>query len=43
MDRPHLRFVLALSLFAVWVLGLGAMALVSADRPQVRSSLTVPR
>ena len=36
MNRRLLNFVLALFLFMGWVLGLGAMAWLSADRPQPR-------
>ncbi len=43
MDRRRLKFFLALTLFAGWVLGLGAMALVSGDRPQARASAPAPR
>lgn len=34
MDRPRFRFFLALALFIGWVIGLGAMAWFSADRPR---------
>ena len=43
MDRRHLKFALALTLYVGWVLGLGAMAWLSADRPQIRPSLPAPR
>ena len=45
MDRRRLRFFLALTLFAGWVCGLGAMAWFSGDRPQVRPPVpaSVPR
>jgi hypothetical protein len=36
MDRRRLRFVLALALFAGWVVALGGMAFLSADRPRPR-------
>jgi hypothetical protein len=36
MDRGQFRFLLALTLFVGWVIGLGAMALFSADRPRPR-------
>jgi hypothetical protein len=38
MDRRRLRFLLALFLYVGWVFGLGAMAWLSGDRPQPRSS-----
>jgi hypothetical protein len=43
MDRRHLRFVLALALYVSWVLGLGAMAWLSGDRPQPRPSQRAAR
>lgn len=38
MDRRRLMFFLALTLFVGWVIGLGAMAFFSADRPRPRPS-----
>jgi len=43
MDRRRQKFTLALVLYAGWVLSLGAMAWLSADRPQPRLSLPAPR
>ncbi len=43
MDRRRLRFWLALTLYAGWVLGLGAMAWLSGDRPQTRPAAPVAR
>jgi hypothetical protein len=43
MDRPRLRFVLALILYFGWALGLGTMAWLSADRPQPRSTAPASR
>ncbi len=42
MDRRRLKFFLALTLFAGWVLGLGAMALFSGDRPRPRAGVLAP-
>ena len=36
MDRRRRNFILALGLFAAWIGVLGAMAWLSADRPQQR-------
>jgi hypothetical protein len=41
-DRRRLRFALALGLFGVWVLGLGALAWRSGEPPQPRTRLPVP-
>jgi hypothetical protein len=43
MDRRRLRFFLALSLFAGWVLGLGTLAWFSGERPQLRAPAPAPR
>jgi hypothetical protein len=37
MERPRLKFILALVLYVGWVLGLGMMAWLSGHRPQPRS------
>jgi len=36
MDRRRTKYLLALTLYAGWVIGLGAMAWLSGDRPQPR-------
>jgi hypothetical protein len=43
MNRRLLNFVLASFLCAVWLLGLGAMAWLSADRPQPRPAAPAAR
>ncbi len=43
MDRRRWKFYLALALFSGWVLGLGAMAWFSGDRPQARPLAASPR
>jgi hypothetical protein len=43
MNQRYLNFALALSLFAGWVVGLGAMAWLSADRPQTRPPVPASR
>lgn len=43
MDRRRLKFTLAAALFAGWVFVLGAMAVLSGDRPQVRKPAPTAR
>lgn len=43
MDRRRLRFLLVLGLFGGWVLGLGTLAWLSGERPQLRASAPATR
>ena len=43
MDRRRFRFFLALTLFLGWVLGLGTLAWLSGEKPQLRASAPVAR
>jgi hypothetical protein len=43
MDVRRLRFAAALIVFLVWVATLGAMAIFSSHRPEVRHEAVVPR
>ena len=43
MQRSRLMFLLVSMLFAGWVMGLGAMAFLSADRPRPLVSTPIAR